>query len=64
MKLFKEETSIKQTFIDNKPDPKEDDDKVIGEAKIDTQEESTEVSEKILDDAELTDYLKNWGQWK
>lgn len=64
MKLFKEETSIKQTFIDNKPDPNEDDDKVVGEAKIEAEEESTEVSEKILDDAELTDYLKNWGQWK
>ena len=64
MQLFKEETSIKQTFVEGKPDPDEDDDHVVDDAIVDTEADTQDMSEKILDDAELTDYLKNSGQWK
>lgn len=63
MKLFEDQISVKMTFVDDKPDPDFDDDKVVGETKVQAIEESNDASELILDDAELTDYLKNWGQW-
>lgn len=64
MKLFKENKSIHQTYVLDKPDPDEDDDRVVGETKIDLENEPTDASEFTLDDEELTDYLKNQGQWK
>ncbi|CAI2385760.1 unnamed protein product [Moneuplotes crassus] len=63
-KLFKTQESIKAAYVEGKPDFDEDDDKILGETKIDTEEESLEKAEFTLDDEELTDYLKSQGQWK
>lgn len=64
MKLFKNETPIRQSYIEGKPDPDEDDDEVVGQTRIEVDESTTAQSELTLDDEELTDYLKNQGQWK
>jgi hypothetical protein len=58
MNLFKNEKSIKQTYTEGKPDPDQDDDKVIGNVEVEVHEATTVDSDKILDNAELDDYLK------
>ena len=64
MKLFKQSKSIRRTYVEGKPDPDEDDDKVVGQTQVDVDEDTAEIPHKVLDDEELTDYLKNQGQWK
>jgi adenylate kinase family enzyme len=64
MKMFKQRESIKTAYVEGKPDPDKDDDQIVGQAKVEVEEEATEASEWLLNDEELTDYLKNQGQWK
>ena len=63
-KLFRTQESIKAAYVEGKPDFDEDDDKIIGDTQIDTEEEALQKAEFTLDDEELTDYLQNQGQWK
>lgn len=62
-KLFKQQESIKVAYIENKPDFDEDDE-ITEDMKMNVEDVNLRRADYILDDEELTDYLKTQGQWK